>query len=60
MKKIYKYKNATIEIFMSYNSDLNTIQNATEIFLKKVIKERIRNDNSYTSRNIRKEQVLDK
>lgn len=60
MKKIYKYENATIEIFMSYNDDLNTIQNATEKFLKKVIKERIRNDNSYTSRNIRKEQVLDK
>lgn len=60
MKKIYKYENATIEIFMSYNNDLNTIQNATEKFLKKVIKERIRNDNSYTSRNIRKEQVLDK
>lgn len=60
MKKIYKYKNATIEIFMSYNNDLNTIQDATEKFLKKVIKERIRNDNSYTSRNIRKEQVLDK
>ena len=60
MKKIYKYENATIEIFMSYNNDLNTIQDATEKFLKKVIKERIRNDNSYTSRNIRKEQVLDK
>ena len=60
MKKIYKYKNATIEIFMSYNNDLNTIQNATEKFLKKVIKERIQNGDNYTSRNIRKEQVLDK
>jgi len=60
MKKIYKYENATIEIFMSYNNDLNTIQNATEKFLKKVIKERFEDGNSYTSRNIRKEQVLDK
>ena len=60
MKKVYKYKNATIEIFMSYNNDLNTIQNATEKFLKKVIKERIQDDDNYTSRNIGKEQVLDK
>ncbi len=60
MKKIYNYKNATIEVFMSYNNDLNTIQNATENFLKKVIKERIQNGDNHTSRNIRKEQVLDK
>lgn len=53
MKKVYKYKNARIEVEMPYNRDLTRIQTATQNFLKKVMKEQSGHGNGYTPGSIR-------
>lgn len=42
--RIYKYKNATIYITEPTEEHLQRIKKATEIFLKRVVKEKIQND----------------
>ena len=54
MKKIYKYKNAIIQISIPDENYLNNFRTSTEVFIKKVLKERSTNGNSNTSRNIYK------
>ena len=45
MKK-YEYKNATVYITEPTEEHINNIKQATEKFLKRIIKERIKNDSS--------------
>ncbi len=53
MKRTYTYENAVISIFIPNEASLH-IKNATEIFMRKVINERIaNNDNIDQTRNIR-------
>lgn len=54
MKKVYKYENSivTVENYNTY--DLESIKQASEHFLKKVVRERSANGNSDQSRNIYK------
>lgn len=54
MERIYEYENGTIYVSSPDVSDRRELQKATEEFLKKVIKERLKNGNSYTSGDIRK------
>ena len=51
MKKVYKYENSIV-IVENYNTNLDNIKNATERFLRQVIKERSTNGNGYTSGDI--------
>lgn len=61
MNKLYSYENAIVYVINSDSYDAENLQKATSTFLKRVMKERNRNNgNSDTSRNIRKKQVLDK
>lgn len=55
MKKVYKYRNSTIEILIPNENYVTNLQTSTEIFIRKVLKERRNNGNSDTSRNIDKE-----
>ena len=55
MEKVYKYKNAMIKISISEDNNLNNLKISTEKFIKKVLKEKYKNGNSNSSRNIRKE-----
>lgn len=54
MKKVYKYENSivTVENYNTY--DLESIKQASEHFLRQVIKERNTNGNRNTSRNFSK------
>ena len=52
---IYKYVNATVSVVKSDKVHSNNLQKSTENFLKKVMKERIDNGYSNTSRNFTKE-----
>lgn len=54
MKNVYKYENSivTVENFDTY--DLESIKQATEHFLRQVIKERLTNGNGDTSGNFSK------
>ena len=58
MKKVYKYENSivTVENYNTY--DLESIKQASEHFLKQVIRERLANGNGDTSRNFSKKQIL--
>ena len=53
MKKTYNYKNGTIYVIAPDTYDYDGLRKATEDFLRKVIKERIRNGDGNTSGNIR-------
>ena len=53
MQKVYKYGNGMVYVEIP-ESDSGLIREATERFLKKVLKESIQNGNSDQSRNIRK------
>lgn len=50
----YEYKNATIYITKPTEKHIKNIQKATEIFMKKVIKEKVRNESrGYNNRTSR-------
>lgn len=51
--RIYRYKNATVYITEPTEEHLKRIRKATEIFLKKVVKERIQNGRN-TSRAVKR------
>lgn len=53
MKKIYNYENSVITIIVP-DENLEVLRNKTEVFLKKVVKEKSYGNIS-TSRNNRKE-----
>lgn len=54
MKKVYKYENSIV-IVENYNTyDLESIKQASERFLRQVIKERSTNGDCDTSRNFSK------
>lgn len=46
--KVYQYNNATVYITVPTENHLKNIREATEVFLRKVTKERIQNGNSST------------
>lgn len=54
MEKIYKYQNGTIYVTLPTSCDREKLKEATEDFLKKVLKGGTRNGNSYSSGNFRK------
>ena len=54
MKKVYKYENSIVIVENSNTYNLQSIKQATEHFLRQVIKERSTNGNSNTSGNIYK------
>ena len=54
MKKVYKYRNSTIEVLIPDEDYVTNLQTSTEIFIRKVLKERNNNGNSNTSRSINK------
>ena len=49
MEKIYKFKNGTIFVTLPESCDREKLKKVTEEFLKKVISEGKKNDNSNTS-----------
>lgn len=53
MQKVYKYGNAVVYVEVPENNS-ELIHKATKNFLRKVLKESIRNGNSDQSRDIRK------
>lgn len=53
MQKVCKYKNAVVYVEMP-ESDSGLLREATEKFLRKVLKENIQNGNCDQSRDIRK------
>lgn len=55
MERIYEYENGIIYVSSPDVSDRRELQKYTEEFLKQVIRERLKNGNSYTSGDIRKE-----
>lgn len=54
MKKIYKYENAIIKILNPDDIDLNNLRTATELFIRKVLKEKCNNGNCDSSRDFYK------
>lgn len=58
--RVYRYKNATVYITSPTDKHLKNIRIATEVFMKKVLKERKRNEYFNSSRGIQKKSVLDK
>lgn len=54
MKKVYKYENSIVTVENYDNYNLESIKQASEHFLRQVIKERLSNGNSDTSRDISK------
>lgn len=46
--RVYEYGNATVYITEPTEKHLQNIRGATEVFLRKVMKERIQNGNSST------------
>ena len=54
MKKVYKYENSIVTVENCDTYNLESIQKATEHFLRQVMKERSTNGNGNTSRNIYK------
>ena len=55
MEKTYQCKNGTIVVTLPETCDREELKKATEIFLKKVMREGRKNGNSDTRRNFRKE-----
>lgn len=55
MKKVYKYQNGIVCVSLPKSCDRENLKKATEEFLKKVIREETKNDNSNTSANFTKE-----
>lgn len=58
MKRVYTYKDATVTIVIPDEFEKDRLRTATEIFLKNVVKERLANGNSRSSKTVRKEQIL--
>ena len=58
MEKVYNCKNGTIYVTLPETCDREKLRTVTEDFLKKVMKEELKNGNSNTRTNIRKEQIL--
>ncbi len=56
----YVYKNATVYITSPTERHVKNIRQATEIFMRKVIKEKKRNEHFDSSRGIKKKSLLDK
>ena len=54
MKKVYKYENSIVIVENCDNYDLESIKQASEHFLRQVIKERLANGNGDTSGNFSK------
>lgn len=54
MKKVYKYENSIVIVENCDTYDLESIKQASERFLRQVIKERSTNGNGNTSRNFSK------
>ena len=54
MKKVYKYENSIVIVENYDTYDLESIKQASERFLRQVIKERSTNGNGNTPRNINK------
>ena len=54
MKKVYKYENSIVTVENYNNYDLESIKQASEHFLRQVIKERLVNGNGDTSGNFSK------
>ena len=52
--RIYKYKNATVYITEPTKEHIQRIKKATEVFLKKVVKERSQNVYVNSSRGVKK------
>ena len=50
--RVYKYKNATVYITNPTEVHLKKIRNATEIFLKRVVKERVQNGDRKNHRRV--------
>ena len=48
----YEYENATVYITKPTEKHIENIKKATEVFMKKVIKEQVRNDYGRNSRRI--------
>ena len=59
MERKYECKNGTIYVTLPETCDREKLRKVTEEFLKKVISGGIKNGNSNTRGNIRKEQILD-
>lgn len=55
MKRVYTYEDATVTIVIPDKFENDRLRTATEIFLKNVVKERISNGNSHSSKTVRKE-----
>ena len=55
MERVFNFKNGTICVLNLDKFDNEKLRKDTEIFLKKIIKERIQNGNSYKSWDFRKE-----
>lgn len=54
MKKVYKYENSIVTVENYNNYDLESIKQASEHFLRQVIKERTANGNCDKGGNINK------
>ena len=50
--RVYKYKNATVYITEPTEAHLKKIRKATEIFLKRVVKERVQNGDRTNRRRV--------
>lgn len=50
--KIYRYKNATVYITEPTEAHLKRIRNATKVFLKRVVKERVQNEDRTNNRRV--------
>ena len=58
MEKTYKYRNGTIYVTLPVSCDRELLKKITEEFLKKVISEGKRNDDSDTSGDFGEKQIL--
>ena len=58
MNKTYKCRNGIINVELPVSCDREKLKQVTEEFLKKVISEVRKNDNSNTSSNFREKQIL--
>lgn len=58
MEKTYKCKNGIIVVTLPESCDRDALRKATEIFLKKAMREEQKYVNSNTRRDFRKEQIL--
>lgn len=55
MQKVYRYVNCVVYVDCPDTYDLDQFKAKTEIFLRKVIEERLKHGNSNTTRDFEKE-----